>query len=99
MVGGIVIGLTRLEELTHVHVADCPHTPRHKRGKCPMPDTCCVYTVERREDGSPVAIAVGDSFWWQGDLCYWTPRGEGLQPLGGQGVHWDIKLRKVGHSH
>lgn len=98
MVGGVVIGLTRAEERTHVHVADCPHYPKHGRGdECPNPDTCCVYTDERRVDtGKRVTVDVGDSLWWQCGCCYWTPQDS---PRSRCGVDFDIKLKKIGYSH
>lgn len=101
MVGGVVIGLTRKEGETHVHVADCPHYPKHGRGdECPRPDTCCVYTDEKRvSDGQPVTVQVGDSFWWQSGQCYWTPKAiRGTRGLK-CGVDYDIALKKIGYSH
>lgn len=101
MVGGVVIGVTRATERTHVHVADCPHYPKHGRGdECPRPDTCCVYTDERRADGQGKAeINVGDSFWWQGGYCYWTPKENRGRNGNRGGVDYDIRLRKIGYSH
>lgn len=100
MVGGVVIGITRTAERTHVNVADCPHYPKHPRGKCPRPDTCCVYVDEGSFDkGDKVAIKVGDSLWWQSGTCYWTPK-DNLNKAGARGgVDYDIKLRKIGYSH
>ena len=101
MVGGVVIGVTRRGDKTHVHVADCPHYPKHGRGdECPRPDTCCVYTDERRiSDGAPVAIQVGDSIWWQSGRCYWTPRVNLGRPGNKCGVDYDIAMQKLGYSH
>lgn len=103
MVGGVVIGVTRLEGRTHVHVADCPHYPKHDIRSvdgCPRPDTCCVYTDEIKEHGGDkVVVGVGDSFWWQGGRCYWTPAANRLRDDGRCGVDYDIALKKIGFSH
>jgi|SRR5947209_3236701 len=103
MVGGVVIGLTRRGGETHVHVANCPHYPKHGRGdECPRPDTCSVYTDECRVGGGGrVAIEVGDSLWWQAGHCYWTPRANRKPSGSGQrgGVDYDIALTKLGYSH
>jgi hypothetical protein len=97
MVGGVVIGVSRRDDVTHVHVANCCHYPRHKNVECPNPDTCCVYTDEK-VCGTlvPVHINLGDSFWWQGGKCYWTPGGNKGKRCG---VDYDIPLRKIGYSH
>jgi len=100
MVGGVVIGVTRKEGKAHVNVADCPHYPRHKRGECPRPDTCCVYTDEIAiNTGLKVEVSLGDSFWWQGGMCYWTPALNRKKPNGRGGVDYDIQLTKIGYSH
>jgi hypothetical protein len=101
MVGGVVIGLSRRQDRTHVHVADCPHQPKHGRGdECPRPDTCCVYTDEVNDrTGEKVEVAVGDSFWWQSGSCYWTPKANRQNPDGKAGVDYDIRLKKIGYSH
>jgi hypothetical protein len=97
MVGGVVIGLSRRSDRTLVHVADCPHYPKHGRGdSCPRPDTCSVVTDERRQDtGERVEIQIGDSFWWQSGSCMWTPAAN----RGADGAEYDIRLRKIGYSH
>jgi len=102
MVGGVIIGLSRASDgKTHVHVASCPHYPKHGRGnECPRPDTCCVYTNERRlDDGGQVTIKIGDSFWWQGGRCYWTPAENRRKTDGKCGTDYDIPLAKLGYSH
>jgi len=101
MVGGVVIGLTSKDGRVHVNVAECPHYPKHGRGdECPRPDTCCVYTdAKLARDGSAAAIAVGDSFWWQGGRCYWTPKNNRGRKGNKQGVDFDIELAKLGYSH
>lgn len=101
MVGGVVIGISRGPERTHVHVAACPHYPKHGRGdECPRPDTCCVYTDEIRvHGGERIEVGLGDSFWWQGGHCYWTPGENRTKPDGRGGVDYDIKLTKIGYSH
>lgn len=101
MVGGIVIGISRKDGRAHVHVADCPHYPKHGRGdECPRPDTCCVYTDEvKQHGGDKVEIGLGDSFWWQGGSCMWTPKENRGKPDARGGVDYDIRLTKLGYSH
>ena len=105
MVGGVIIGLTHKADEIHVNVADCPHYPKHgikaeSFEGCPHPDTCCVYTDGKRvSDGSDAPLAVGDSFWWQCGICYWTPAATRRKPDGKDGVDYDIQLRKIGYSH
>jgi len=105
MVGGVIIGLTKTAARVHVNVADCPHSPKHgikaeSVEGCPHPDTCCVYTDAKKvHGGEPVDLAVGDSFWWQGGFCYWTPAANRTKPDGRGGVDYDIKLHKLGYSH
>lgn len=101
MVGGIVIGISRRADQTHVHVADCPHYPKHEpRDSCPNPDTCCVYTDEIKvHGGDRVEIGLGDSFWWQSGHCYWTPKDNRGKPNNRGGVDYDIQLTKLGYSH
>lgn len=101
MVGGVVIGVTRIAGgLTHVNVADCPHYPKHPRGECPRPDTCCVYTDEIKvHGGERVEVRLGDSFWWQSGRCYWTPKENRGKDGNKCGVDFDIELKKVGYSH
>lgn len=66
----------------------------------PRPDTCCVYTEETRTDnGARVEIGIGDSFWWQGGRCYWTPKANRTKPGARGGVDCDIPLPKIGFSH
>ena len=100
MVGGVIAGLTMKEGEIHVHVEDCCHYPKHPRGACPRPDSCCVYTDGIKRDGTAAAMKVGDSFWWQCGYCYWTPaenRNLGDDARGG--VDYDIQLKKIGYSH
>lgn len=104
MVGGVIIGLTfstrDANKIIHVNVADCPHYPKHGRGdECPRPDTCCVYTDGKRQDGTDAAMKIGDSFWWQGGRCYWTPKENRKKPDAKGGVDYDIVLAKIGYSH
>lgn len=101
MVGGVIIGLTKREDEIHVNVADCPHYPRHGLGdECPRPDTCCVYTDGVRvQDSAPANLQIGDLLWWQGGLCYWTPRANRQLAKARGGVDYDIKLTKLGYSH
>jgi hypothetical protein len=101
MVGGVVIGVSRKDGQAHVHVADCPHYPKHGQGdECPRPDTCCVYTDEIKvHGGNRVEVKVGDPFWWQSGHCYWTPKENRGKPNARGGADYDIKLSKLGYSH
>lgn len=98
MVGGVVIGLSRYSDQTHVHVAECPHHPKHRDIECPRSDTCCVYTDEKRvSDGVKVEIGIGDALWWQSGSCYWTPKENTSRER--CGIDFDIQLKKIGYSH
>ena len=100
MVGGVVIGLTRLADKTHVNVGECSHYLKHTHGACPNLSTCCVYTDEVKvHGGDRVEINIGDSLWWQGDYRYWTPQANRGLENGRGGVTYDIKLCKLGFSH
>ena len=101
MVGGVIIGITKTADRVHVNVANCPHYPSHGRGdKCPRPETCCVYTDGKRcDNGTPVELAIGDSFWWQGGNCMWTPAENRGREDAKCGTDYDIRLKKIGYSH
>jgi hypothetical protein len=115
VVGGTIIGLAhRQDGTTLVHVADCPHYPKHgragaKKGRglaCPSPDTCSVVCRARHR----TEMDIGDQVWWQCGKVYWTPREPSSVFVGGQhltsepggrrqGIDFDIELEKVGYSH
>ena len=57
MVGGMVIGVRRLEDRIWANCMDGP-------------DECAIY-VERNADSEQLKI--GDSLWWQGSWAMWTP--------------------------
>lgn len=99
MVGGIVIGLSRTKDRTHVRVAECPHGRKHDPAtECPYPDTLSVYTDEVRLDNQEkVTINLGDSLWWQSGKCYWTPRA--IKTRIKSGKDYDIPMVKIGYSH
>lgn len=107
MVGGIVTGIARQQERTHVTVSECPHYPKHciaerpdGRPVCHRPDTCSVYTDEIKiRDGEKVSVGIGDSFWWQGGRCMWTPKENRGKPNNKCGKDYDIELTKLGYSH
>ena len=100
MVGGVIIGLSTTHDKIHVHVADCPHYPKHGHGdECPRPDTCCVYTDGVLENRTIAKLEVGDSFWWQCGWCYWTPRANRDKGDARGGIDYDIRMRKLGYSH
>lgn len=103
MIGGVIIGITHhpkeANSVFHVNTADCPHFPKHPRGECPNPHTCCVYTDGLKEDGTQADLKIGDSFWWQSGSCYWTPQANRTKPNGRDGIDYDIRLKKIGYSH
>jgi hypothetical protein len=51
-----------------------------------FPNLCAVYV-----DPQGCVILEGDSLWWHGDKCYWTPQD---RPYG----VFDIELPKLGYS-
>ena len=106
MVGGTVIGISRVKgKPTHIHVADCPHYPKHEVKNCHCPDTICVYCEEYGLDKRVIDwqieiwIQVGDKIWWQSGRCYWTPKENIGRPGNRCGVDFDIALKKIGYSH
>lgn len=54
--------------------------------KTGTPNLCAVFV-----DPQGHVIAPGDSLWWQGGKCYWTPID---RPFGAS----DIELPKIGYS-
>lgn len=58
--------------------------PNRTRGS--LPNFCAVYV-----DPQGQTIRPGDSLWWQGRECYWTPQ---ERPFGAS----DIPLPKIGFS-
>jgi hypothetical protein len=91
MVGGIVIGITRREDRTMLHVRESGRAA----------DTCCIDVEERRlDDGRPVEIGLGDLIWWQSWEAMWTPAGvHSSADPGGCGRRWDIHLPRVSYSY
>ena len=86
MIGGKVIGVVRSKDNTLLHVQGTGGESR---------DCLSVRCIERRKDnGSHVAVGIGDSVWWQGDSVLWTPSVSARC-----GVDFDIHLPKVGYSH
>lgn len=77
MVGGKVVGVTRLKDgTTRITVEGIGHD-RH-------------LEKIRYVKGHP-EIKPGDSIWWQSRRVMWTPKGN--KPIGpGQGEKWDIVL-------
>ena len=57
-----------------------------RRDQGSLPHLCAVYV-----DPQGHVIAPGDSLWWQGGKCYWTPMD---RPFGA----FDIELPKIGYS-
>lgn len=57
----------------------------------PGSDTRAGRTVAVYCDPQGEPIQVGDSLWWQGRSCYWTPH---VNPDGRS----DVKLPKIGYS-
>jgi hypothetical protein len=45
-------------------------------------------------------MQIGDSFWWQCGVCYWTPKANANSDYRlKDGVDYDIGLKKIGYSH
>ena len=89
MVGGVIIGFVRHATHTLVHVQDPTYG-----------DTCSLQIQEqRRDDGSTVAINIGDMLWWQGLDAMWTPGWCKVASGRGCGTEWDIHLPRLGYSH
>jgi hypothetical protein len=44
-------------------------------------------------------MQIGDSLWWQGGICYWTPKANRTMDGGRDGGDYDIRLKKIGYSH
>lgn len=89
MVGGVIIGFVRHPDNTLVHVQDPTYG-----------DKCSLRIQEqRRDDGSPVDIKIGDKLWWQRLDAMWTPGWCKVARGGGCGTDWDIRLPRIGYSH
>lgn len=66
MVGGTVVGVSRIDGVTLLNVED----------KSPYTGSCAVRCIEKRADtGAPIAIMIGDQVWWQGGKVYWWAGG------------------------
>jgi len=86
MVGGRIIGIAFTgpgEALVNLRGTGCERN-----------DTIAVRC---RHADKPIAI--GDSLWWHGDKCYWTPKSVGSTRGLRCGIDFDIPLLKVGYSH
>lgn len=92
MVGGTVIEVVAGESRVWVNVRDDAH-PR---------ESCAVYL-----ELAGVVVCPGDALWWQGGLCYWTPKAnraaecehrEHVTCLQEAGVDYDIPIRRVSYS-
>ncbi len=77
MVGGFVVAMRHEFDRICVTVADKPYG-RHE-----------FMGVDIALNDRPIKL--GDSLWWQGGFCYWTPRGE--NPA------WDVPIAKIGYSY
>lgn len=81
-VGGRVVEVVKVNESKVWVNTDENYTKQHGV----KPHLCAVYCDPKGFDIQP-----GDSLWWQGACCYWTPRAnrEGA---------FDIELPKIGFS-
>jgi len=75
-----------------IEIIDCSNDNRIWVNTKDKSDTCAVW-VER--DKKSKIISEGDSLWWQGGNCYWTPKGSKRDR---QGINFDIVLKKIGYS-
>lgn len=79
-VGGTIVDLVRVRPdkvwVNTIDTSDLMHGGH----------TCAVYCDPQGE-----SLQVGDSLWWQGGWCFWTPH---VQPDGRS----DVKLPKIGYS-
>ncbi len=84
MVGGIVI-----------EVCDIPKQPDWlwvNTASRQRPREQCSVLVAKSVDAEQIQI--GDSLWWQGGVCYWTPADKSrievqLAKIGGSGVTYE----------
>lgn len=85
MIGGIV---TQVKVLPDKVWVDC--VEKNSSSKC------AVY-CERNEKSE--LIQPGDSFWWQGGYCMWTPYLNTKAKKGSKGgLDYDIRIPKIGFS-
>ncbi len=77
-VGGTIVDIVRRSpERWWINTLDRHELPSIER-------TVAVWCNPKGE-----SIDVGDSFWWQGGSCYWTPQDRSRQ---------DVELPKIGFS-
>jgi hypothetical protein len=77
MVGGRIVAIREEPDRLCVTVADKRYS-RHE---------FCMVDVAKTSH----RLRLGDSLWWQGGQCYWTPDGE--SPA------WDVPIPKIGYSY
>lgn len=87
MVGGKVIEVCNVPDRPDVLFVNVANRPYSKV------ETCGVL-VENNENSRKIEI--GDSLWWQGGFCMWTPQANagGIDDGIGCGESYDIKIPK-----
>ena len=92
MIGGRIIGLARRPDgLATLNVQD---------QRYPGDTTVIRVREQRRDDGRPVSLSLGDTVWWQSRDVMWTP-GDAPRPLPADrcGKDWDVRIPREGYSH
>lgn len=69
-VGGVVTGIDKIPGNNRLRI-------RTREDTHPGDIEVCVE-VDRNEETEQIRI--GDGFWWQGEICFWTPRYYNLRP-------------------
>ncbi len=62
---------------------------------------CSIYCDDLGND-----LKITDSFWWQGNICFWTPKKNNVKTCNHKyhyscnkvGIDYDIQLPKLGFS-
>lgn len=86
MIGGIVIETIVMPAKVWVNCIEREESSNSK---------CAVYCAK---DDNSLRIKPGDSFWWQGGFCMWTPFENKSRPDNKAGVDYDIRIPKIGFS-
>ncbi len=85
MVGGEVIGVGYCKSEPEKLRVLCAE---QRNGKLDLRNACYIW-CETPKGG---AVNLGDSLWWHGDRCYWTPRSNP------EDDRRDVPLRRLSYS-